>query len=165
MVSLRKKITFIIINIVIIHLLYSKNKASYSAKSLSSIYFDFGGQSFIGSVNYDRKIYTNIFSLHIGIGALIPYSPHYTIPLGINYLIKLETYKYIEIGTGITPWLDMNDKIWRIGKDDHKINHNMWFGFRYQKSKSYFIKVGSALYPKEINKYIIIPGFSIGTAF
>lgn len=160
-----KKISIFIIILVSIHFIFSDTTSIEKKQSLSSLYFDFGGQSFLGSVNYDRKIYRNIISAHIGIGALIPFSPYYTIPFGFNYLFTIGDDKYIESGIGITPWLNMNDKIRKLWKNDNKIYPNIWYGFRYQKSKSYFIKGGGAIYPKRIDKYVIIPSFSIGTSF
>lgn len=131
---------------------------------MKSVYFDFGGSSPLLSLNYDKRIYNKKISLRVGFGIVTaPFSAFYTLPVGMNYLFGSK--HIFETGLGLTPWLSIDDSLQDFGKDNNKMHPNIWIGYRYQHPKSYFFKLGIAIYLENISDFFILPGVSIGTSF
>ncbi|MEA3501126.1 MAG: hypothetical protein U9R41_08945 [Candidatus Marinimicrobia bacterium] len=160
----KKNIVMLVIILLSIHLLYSDSKYTEKNLSLTSVYFDFGGSSPLLSLNYDKQIYNKKISIRLGLGIVATrFSASYTFPIGVNYLFGRK--HIFETGLGLTPWLSVDDNLRDFGKDNNKLHPNIWIGYRYQKPKSYFFKLGIAIYPENIPYLFILPGVSIGTSF
>ncbi len=145
------------------HNLFSEEITNKSKTNLSSVYFELAGQGPFFSINYDKSYYYRI-NFRGGIGAIItPLSSYYTFPIGINYLVGNKNI--FETGVGITPWLSMSDNIKQFGKKNNKLHPNVWIGYRYQNSGDLLLKLGIAIYAKDINHYVVLPGISLGVTF
>ena len=135
-------------------------------KVVQAIYAEFGGQSLIFSLNYDRRLSRcpDGWGVRVGISALPSYnSAAITFPVGINYLIGRQ-HKYFEVGAGTM----LGN--WQFDSATPKsIFGTLYFGYRYQRLKS-SVRIGSTLvFYTDREDYVLLvpvwPGLSLGAAF
>ncbi len=66
----------------------------------NAVFLELGGNGLMISGNYERRLLRKIdFRGRIGVGA---YGTHFTIPIGIDYNLKLSHHSFIDFGFGIT---------------------------------------------------------------
>lgn len=82
----------------------STKVAAQSYTKQNTVYLEFLGNGIIGSINYERQLLKKIrLDLRIGAGFYKIYPSHLTIPLGINYLLKLnKSNSFLDFGLGAT---------------------------------------------------------------
>lgn len=79
---------------------------SFGQKSFkqNDIYLEAGGNSFWASVNYERQLTKSPgFGVRLGLGFYTEKRFYLTLPVGVNYLIKLNNNaSFIDLGLGAT---------------------------------------------------------------
>ena len=70
----------------------------------NDIYLEAGGNGFFASVNYERQLTRQPgLGVRLGVGFYTENAFYLTIPVGINYLFKLNSDKsFIDAGLGVT---------------------------------------------------------------
>ena len=82
------------------------------------IYLEAGGNGLWSSVNYERQITKDPgLGFRAGLGFYTEYSFYMTIPIGVNFLFKIQENKsFIDAGLGIT-WAKVDGKL--FGKENN----------------------------------------------
>ena len=136
------------------------------------IYFELGGNGLFTSVNFERQITKHPgFGIRLGIGLYSLSSSYLTIPLGVNYLFKLNDAKsFIDLGFGVT-YTKADVSLYSLAKprNPNSVNTNYLnfipsLGYRRQTNKNLMWRV--SLTPV-FNQYDGLPffGVSIGKVF
>lgn len=116
---------------------------SISKVKFNAAYFELGGNGLLISVNYERQLLRKIdFRGRIGVGL---YGKDMTIPIGIDYNLKLSRHSFIDFGFGIT--------YTKAVADFYVITERNRYGLA-EKKDFYLIPIPSAQY-----KYIRSSGF------
>jgi hypothetical protein len=133
----------------------------------NDLYIEAGGNGLFGSVNYERQL-TNQPGpgVRVGVGFYSEDGFYLTIPVGINYLFKLNNKKaFLDAGLGVT-WTRLNGEL--FGKattgDDHFVNFIPSIGYRRHTVKNVMWRISVT---PVANKYGFVPwlGVSIGKRF
>lgn len=99
------KSSIVTIILLLFFLLSSVPKISAQTKTKpNTIYLELGGNGLFTSINYERQILKNIpLHFHAGAGIYGLKTSYLTIPIGINYLLKLNDFNaYLDLGFGAT---------------------------------------------------------------
>ncbi len=134
----------------------------------NDIYFEAAGNGLFTSLNYERQLTKQPgLGLRLGVGVYSENAFYLTIPVGINYLFKLNNEKsFIDAGLGAT-WTRIDGNLFGDSKNlngDHFVNFVPSIGYRRHKNNNLMWRI--SLTPIA-NKNGIVPwlGFSIGKRF
>jgi hypothetical protein len=138
----------------------------------NTIYFQLGGNGLFASVNYERQIIKNPrISFHAGIGNYGTRTTYLTIPIGVNYLLKLKKSNCgFDFGLGLT-YTKADVVLYAIVErrgtqrpTDNFFNFVPRISYRAQTKKNIMYRIELA---PVIGQYGLIPfiGFSIGKSF
>jgi hypothetical protein len=134
----------------------------------NDIYLEAGGNGLFASVNYERQLTKQPgIGFRFGFGFYSENAFYLTIPVGINYLFKLQNNKsFIDAGVGTT-WTRMDGNLFGGSKNlngGHFVNFVPSFGYRRHISKDIMWRISAT---PIANKYGLVPwlGFSIGKRF
>lgn len=133
----------------------------------NTIYLEAGGNGLFGSVNYERQLAKEPgFGVRAGVGFYTENAFYLTIPVGINYLFKLNNNNsFIEGGLGVT-FARVNGNLSSnyYSRGDGFNNFIPSIGYRKQTEKNLMFRF--SLTPV-INNYGFVPwaGLSFGKGF
>lgn len=134
----------------------------------NDIYLEAGGNGLYGSVNYERQLTkTPGLGVRAGIGFYSENDFYITIPVGINYLFKLNNEQsFIDAGLGAT-WSRMDGKLFTDNKnlnDDHFVSFVPSIGYRRHTPKNVMWRISAT---PIANKHGFTPwiGAAIGKRF
>ena len=134
----------------------------------NAIYVEAGGNGLFGSANYERQLTKKpALGVRIGVGFYTENAFYLTIPVGVNYLFRLNNDKsFIDVGLGGT-WTRLDGKLFKDIKNsdkEHFVNFIPSIGYRRHASKDLMWRI--SLTPV-VNKYAFTPsiGASIGKRF
>ncbi|RYE35757.1 MAG: hypothetical protein EOP42_05800 [Sphingobacteriaceae bacterium] len=133
----------------------------------NTIYAEAGGNGLFGSINYERQLAKEPgFGLRAGVGFYTENAFYLTIPLGINYLFKLNNNQsFIDGGLGVT-FARVNSNL-SSNYYSRGVGFNSFIpsiGYRKQTTKNLMFRF--SLTPV-INNYGFVPwaGVSFGKSF
>jgi hypothetical protein len=139
-----------------------------TAYKRNDIYLEAGGNGLFASVNYERQLTKQPgIGFKFGVGFYSENAFYLTIPVGINYLFKLQNNKsFIDAGIGAT-WTRLDGNLFGGSKNlnsGHFVNFVPSFGYRRHISKDIMWRISAT---PIANKYGLVPwlGFSIGKRF
>ncbi len=156
----------ILLAILILHLF----NAAFAQSKLpeNNIYVEAGGYGLFGSINYERRLSKEPgFGIHAGVGFYTENAFYLTIPVGINYLFKLNNHNsFIDGGLGVT-WANSNRNSVNntlFSSRDSFTSFIPSVGYRKQTAKNLMFRFG--LTPV-INNYGFVPwaGIAVGKSF
>lgn len=133
----------------------------------NTIYLEAGGNGLFGSVNYERQLAKEPgFGVRVGVGFYTENAFYLTIPIGINYLFKLNNNNsFIEGGLGVT-FARVNGNLSSnyYSRGDGFNSFIPSIGYRKQTAKNLMFRF--SLTPV-INNYGFVPwaGVSFGKSF
>jgi hypothetical protein len=134
----------------------------------NDIYLEAGGAGLFGSVNYERQLTKEPgLGVRIGIGFYSENAFYLSIPVGINYLFKLNNDKsFIDAGLGAT-WARIDGKLFEDSKNSNGnnfVNFVPGIGYRRHTLKDVMWRISVAAVA---NKDALTPwlGASIGKRF
>jgi hypothetical protein len=149
------------------------NKAEGQTKTkLNTVYFELGGNGLFTSINYERQLLKNTrINFHIGIGIYGITPTYLTIPLGINYLFKLNnSNSFIDLGFCAT-YSKADVALYAIveHRNPNYKNTNYWNyipSVAYRKLTKRNLMYRFSLTPViNHNDFLPFLGFSIGKSF
>lgn len=143
-----------------------------SAGKLNTLYLELGGNGLFTSINYERQLLRKTgLNFHVGAGSYGITPTYLTIPLGINYLVKLKNpNSYIDLGFGAT-YSKADVALYAIveHRDPVYKNTNYWnyipgIGFRKLTKSNLMFRFS---FTPVINHNDLFPflGFSIGKSY
>ena len=145
--------------------------SSIAQKTNNAVYLQIGGNGMLGSFNYERSLMKKIpLRAHVGIGIYGSREQNMTIPIGVNYLLKLgQKGNFIDVGLGCT-YTKADVQLYiivdRRGNyiNDHFFNFVPSISYRKQTPHKFLFKAGIT---PIINQYGVIPfvGFTFGKLF
>ena len=157
---------------------------SFSQLSFSQQHFNqnelyvemFGTPISIVSVNYERQLQSSPgFGLRAGIGYYGPGVDDniFSIPIGINYLVRLKHHKrsFIQFATGVTWSSEEGFKNPPVGRYDTKDDYDNVFsysigaGFRQHLMRDKLMWRIDVSYIKNKYRGFLLPGLSVGYRF
>jgi hypothetical protein len=116
----------------------------------NEIFLELGGNGLFGSVNYSRQVTNNpMFEVRVGLGAYGTEKTYLTIPIALNYVIKIgNQHSFLNLGFGTT-YTKADVRIGRIidyeeGFEDtrsEKFNIIPSLGYRYYTTKDFSYRV------------------------
>jgi hypothetical protein len=134
----------------------------------NDIYLEAGGNGLFASVNYERQLTKQPgLGFRLGVGFYSENAFYLTIPVGINYLFKLQNNKsFIDAGLGAT-WTRLDAELFGGSKNlngGHFVNFVPSIGYRQHISKDIMWRISVS---PIANKYGLVPwlGISIGKRF
>ncbi len=134
----------------------------------NDIYLEAGGNGLFGSVNYERQLTKEPgLGARVGIGFYSEKAFYLTIPVGINYLFKLNNdHSFLDVGLGAT-WTRKNGELFsnnKFSNEDHFVNFMPGIGYRKHTVNNVMWRI--SLTPLA-NKFTFVPwlGVSIGKRF
>jgi len=134
----------------------------------NDIYLEAGGNGLFASVNYERQLTSKPgLGARLGIGFYSENAFYLTIPIGINYLFKLQNEKsFIDAGLGAT-WTRIDGNLFgdsRNSNGDHFVNFVPSVGYRRHTNKDLMWRISVT---PIANKYGLVPwlGLSVGKRF
>lgn len=151
-------------------LLFSGVTATFAQSKLpgNNIYLEAGGNGLFGSINYERRLSKEPgFAVHAGVGFYTENAFYLTIPVGINYLFKLNNRNsFIDGGLGVT-WASSNRNSptnTLFSNGEHFTSFIPSVGYRKQTAKNLMFRF--SLTPV-INNYGFVPwaGIALGKSF
>ncbi|MEO8770857.1 MAG: hypothetical protein ABI402_12245 [Ferruginibacter sp.] len=141
----------------------------------NTAYLELGGNGLISSVNYERQLTNHpALAIHVGVGTYITHDDKFkffpTIPVGINYLLKLNKRSMLDIGFGAT-WTKPEVKLYAIvDRYYNYVNHDYInfvpsVGYRHHTKNNLMWRC--SITPIITHSIGVIPfvGFSFGKIF
>ena len=134
----------------------------------NDIYLEAGGNGLFASINYERQLTKEPgLGARIGVGFYSENAFYLTIPVGINYLFKLNSDKsFIDAGLGVT-WTRIDGDLFGESKNsngDHFVNFIPSIGYRRHTTHNLMWRISIT---PVVNKNGLVPwlGLSIGKRF
>jgi hypothetical protein len=134
----------------------------------NDIYLEAGGNGLFASLNYERQLTKQPgLGLRLGVGFYSENAFYLTMPVGINYLFKLNNnISFIDAGLGAT-WTRIDGNLFGDSKNsngDHFVNFVPSVGYRRHTPKDLMWRISVT---PIANKYELVPwlGLSIGKRF
>jgi len=131
----------------------------------NSVFLEAGGNGLFASLNYERQV-TALprLSIRVGAGFYGEKAAYLSLPVGLNYLIKLaKPNSFIDAGFGTT-WAQANGRL--FGSETNSSNNNFFsyvpsVGYRRYTDKQYMWRIS---FTPVINQYGFMPwaGVSLG---
>ena len=145
-------------------------KFSFAQTGFKQNYFyaEIGGNGIFGSINYERQVSKQPgLGVRVGLGFYMDAIFHYTVPVGINYLLKFKGEKsFIDFGAVGTWTTNEETSIGGNQKDKGEVYGNFMINFGYRRHTSNNLNWRLNLLAVK-NKYSFGPwlGASIGKGF
>ena len=132
----------------------------------NDIYLEAGGNGFFASVNYERQLTRQPgLGVRLGVGFYTENAFYLTIPVGINYLFKLNSEKsFIDAGLGVT-WARIDANLFPESKNsDNFVKFIPSLGYRRHTTQNLMWRISVT---PAINESGFVPwlGLSIGKRF
>jgi hypothetical protein len=132
------------------------------------VFLEVGGNGLFGSLNYERQL-TALprLSVRAGVGFYSEKAPYLSLPVGLNYLIKLDNPNaFIDAGFGAT-WAKVNGRLFGSetnSSGDNFVSYVPSVGYRRYIAKQYMWRIS---FTPVINQYGFVPwaGVSLGKGF
>ncbi len=148
--------------------LITSSSSGQAAFKRNDIYIEAAGNGLFASVNYERQLTKQPgLGFRFGVGFYTEKAFYLTIPVGFNYLFKLNNNKsFIDAGIGAT-WARINGDLFGSAKNangDHFVNFVPSIGYRRHAVKDLMWRISVT---PVANKNTFVPwlGFSIGKRF
>lgn len=133
----------------------------------NSMYIEIGGSGLFASINYERQL-TKLpaLSARIGLGFYTEKALYTTLPIGINYVLKLsKSHSYLDVGMAVS-YANRNHRFFirEKGNTEGFTSFIPSIGYRKDGKEDLFWRVS---FTPVINEFSFVPwfGFSFGKKF